>query len=326
MIVLNNLVSIIIPTYNRADLISETLDSIISQSYKNWECIIVDDGSTDNTAEVIGDYLLRENRIKYFNRPKNCIKGANSCRNFGFEVSKGDFIKWFDSDDLMYIDFIEKQAKTLKDNEELDFCANFSSFFNVNGETEWVEVPENIENKNAISNFILGKLFFLTPATLWRRSSLINRQLFDETLFNAHETDFNFRRLVEKMNFEYSTEILFTVRRGHDSIDRNSNIDINSLQSKFDYFQKVFNYLLENIDHSTRDMMYVLQRQLGVFYIIRNLDSDFNSNFKNWKTLNKNIWKSPFRNVYFVKYIFASALILVFKIGYSFVSTKKLYQ
>ena len=144
------LVSIIIPTYNRAHLIGETLDSVLAQTYQNWECLVVDDGSTDGTKSVISQYITNDGRIKFFKRPENKPKGANACRNIGLNEAQGKYIVFFDSDDLMYIDFIEKQAKTLKDNEELDFCANFSSFFNVNGETEWVEVPENIENKNQL--------------------------------------------------------------------------------------------------------------------------------------------------------------------------------
>ena len=184
-------------------------------------------------------------------------------------------------------------------------------------------MPEKIEDHNSISNFIFGKLFFLTPATLWRRSSLYKKDLFDESLYNAHETDFNFRRLIERMRFKYSTEVLFSVRRGHDSIDKSANTNINSLQSKFDYFQKVYNYTLKNtINLTDGEMTYVLQRQLGVFYIIRNLNSNFNSNYKLWRTLNSNIWNSPFRNYYFIKYILASVVILFFKSGYRFVSTK----
>ena len=74
------LVSIIIPTYNRAHLISETLRSIKLQTYQNWECIIIDDGSTDNSAEVIAEFCAQDNRSQFFKRPQNQPKGANTCR------------------------------------------------------------------------------------------------------------------------------------------------------------------------------------------------------------------------------------------------------
>ena len=82
------LISIIIPTYNRAQIIGETLDSLIAQTYANWECIAVDDGSTDNTDEVLVAYCNKDTRFQYHHRPKDKLKGPNSCRNYGFTRSK----------------------------------------------------------------------------------------------------------------------------------------------------------------------------------------------------------------------------------------------
>ena len=73
-----SLISIIIPTYNRAHLISETLDSILAQTYLNWECIVVDDGSTDTTADVMREYIKKNSRFQYHQRPDNRKKGPNS--------------------------------------------------------------------------------------------------------------------------------------------------------------------------------------------------------------------------------------------------------
>ena len=83
------LVSIIIPNYNRADLIVETLNSIIAQTYTNWECIVVDDGSTDDSIKVIDEYSKLDPRIYLYIRPNHKRKGANSCRNYGLEMSRG---------------------------------------------------------------------------------------------------------------------------------------------------------------------------------------------------------------------------------------------
>jgi glycosyltransferase involved in cell wall biosynthesis len=105
------LISIIIPTFNRAHIIGETLDSIIAQSYTDWECIIVDDGSTDDTEVVIAEYINNDSRFKFYKRPKHREKGPNSCRNFGFEKSKGHLIHWFDSDDLLFNNALELYLK-----------------------------------------------------------------------------------------------------------------------------------------------------------------------------------------------------------------------
>jgi glycosyltransferase involved in cell wall biosynthesis len=107
------LVSVIIPTYNRAHLIGETLVSVLSQTYLNWECIIVDDGSTDNTLEIVTAFLDRDNRFQYHQRPTNRTKGACACRNYGFELAKGVYINWLDSDDLFSSNKIETQVNLL---------------------------------------------------------------------------------------------------------------------------------------------------------------------------------------------------------------------
>lgn len=86
------LVSIIIPTYNRAHLIGETLDSVLAQTYENWECIVVDDGSTDHTDEVMAEYCAKDSRFRYFHRPDTHKPGGNGARNYGFLMSRGEFV------------------------------------------------------------------------------------------------------------------------------------------------------------------------------------------------------------------------------------------
>lgn len=107
------LVSIIIPTYNRAHLIRETLDSILEQTYTNWECIVVDDGSTDTTKAVLKSYTDRDARFQYHKRPIERKKGANSCRNYGLSSSKGDYIQFLDSDDYLMNNKIAVQLKEI---------------------------------------------------------------------------------------------------------------------------------------------------------------------------------------------------------------------
>jgi glycosyltransferase involved in cell wall biosynthesis len=98
----NPLVSIIIPTFNRAHLIAETLNSVLAQSYENWECIVVDDGSTDTTDQLMAQYLAKDSRFQYHQRPTDRLPGGNAARNYGFEMCKGEFINFLDSDDLFH--------------------------------------------------------------------------------------------------------------------------------------------------------------------------------------------------------------------------------
>ena len=108
----NSLVSIIMPSYNTAKYIGESIDSVIEQTYKNWELIIVDDCSTDNTDEVVAQY--DDSRIIYLKNEKN--SGAAVSRNKALRVAKGEWIAFLDSDDLWDTTKLEKQLKFMIDN------------------------------------------------------------------------------------------------------------------------------------------------------------------------------------------------------------------
>lgn len=113
--------SIVIPTYNRADFIGKTVESLLNQEYKNFEIIVIDDGSTDNTKEVISKF---ENpKVKYFYK-KNEERGA--ARNFGVKQSKGDYINFFDSDDIAYVNHLNVACQTIQENESPEvFALNY---------------------------------------------------------------------------------------------------------------------------------------------------------------------------------------------------------
>ena len=110
---MSGMVSIIMPSYNTANFIEETIASVLSQTYTNWELIIVDDCSTDNTDEVVQKYLSDE-RIKYFKNEKN--SGAAVSRNRALREANGKWIAFLDSDDLWSKDKLEKQIRFMVDN------------------------------------------------------------------------------------------------------------------------------------------------------------------------------------------------------------------
>ncbi|MCI2228403.1 glycosyltransferase [Polaribacter sp. MSW13] len=104
---MNNLVSIITPSFNSAKFIAETINSVISQTYKNWEMIIVDDVSTDNSVQIINSFIEKDDRIKLHKLKNN--SGAAVARNKAIELSKGNFIAFLDSDDLWLQNKLEEQ-------------------------------------------------------------------------------------------------------------------------------------------------------------------------------------------------------------------------
>lgn len=122
--ILTNKISIIIPTFNRAHTILESLESVQKQSYRNWECIIIDDGSLDNSKEIINAFIKKDKRFKLILRPNYRNKGAASCRNIGLENITGQFIQYLDSDDLMAANKFETQINrlTIEDLNTLATC------------------------------------------------------------------------------------------------------------------------------------------------------------------------------------------------------------
>jgi glycosyltransferase involved in cell wall biosynthesis len=183
---LNSLVSIIIPTYNRAHLIGETLDSVLAQTYQNWECIVVDDGSTDDTDALIARYMAQDARFRYYHRPKDRQPGGNATRNYGFEVSKGEYIQWFDSDDIMLPEFLEKKVAAFTPSAVLTICTGYSADANLQN--------RKLKNMPTITHlfkqYVLWQSGIMSPSILFRRSFLEGKILFDETLQRGQENEF----------------------------------------------------------------------------------------------------------------------------------------
>src|SRR5690606_23458457 len=117
----NGKVSIIIPFYNSQEYLAETLESVADQSFINWECLCIDDGSTDNSAMIVENFIARDDRFKIFSRPSHLRKGGNSCRNYGFQQAKGEYVQWFDSDDLMHKQMLEKKVVALGRNQTINY-------------------------------------------------------------------------------------------------------------------------------------------------------------------------------------------------------------
>ena len=127
----HGLISIITPTWNCAHFICETIRSVQAQTYQNWEMIISDDCSTDNTKEVIAPYLEADSRLKYICNPIN--SGAAITRNNALKSAKGKWIAFLDSDDLWTPDKLEKQIKFMVDN---GYHFSYTNYCEINEQSE----------------------------------------------------------------------------------------------------------------------------------------------------------------------------------------------
>ena len=115
------IVTIIMATYNRAHLIVETLHSIQQQTFGDWECLIIDDGGTDNTQEVLAPLLEQDHRFHFLKRPNPYLKGLPGCRNYGLDVAQGAFIVFFDDDDIVNPDNLKTSLAVLQ-QKQVAFC------------------------------------------------------------------------------------------------------------------------------------------------------------------------------------------------------------
>lgn len=131
------LVSIIIPTFNREDLIKETLLSIKKQSYSNWECIIVDDGSSDNTEAVIKEFIKDDSRFLFYSLEH---QGVSFARNHALSKVSGEFIQFLDSDDLLHENKIKDSLEILQ-NEKADYKIVISNFMMFKGDLSTIQEP-----------------------------------------------------------------------------------------------------------------------------------------------------------------------------------------
>lgn len=118
-----SLVSIIMPVYNCKDFIGITLDSVIAQTYQNWELIIVDDCSTDNTADVIASYADKEPRIRYYKLSTN--SGAAISRNTAVDQAKGKYLAFLDSDDVWFPEKLKRQINFMRQNGYTFTCTSY---------------------------------------------------------------------------------------------------------------------------------------------------------------------------------------------------------
>ena len=154
------MISIIIPTYNRAHLLPRAIDSVLRQTYTQWELIISDDGSTDNTEEVLQPYLKME-KIRYL---KNKNRGATSARNSGAKIAKGNYLTFLDSDDEAFEEWLASFAEKILEDCDI-ICCGYNYYDNT-GEYLKSNYPENmgVLYKNNVGRFTNGGVFILKKA------------------------------------------------------------------------------------------------------------------------------------------------------------------
>jgi len=192
----NPLFSIIIPTYNRADFVTKTIESLLNQTYTNFEIIVVDDGSTDNTMEVV--IAITDSRISYYKK-ENAERGA--ARNFGTKKAKGEYINFFDSDDLAYPNHLETALEVIKENHHPSIFALHYDIKDTNNQILRVGTPF----KNINSQLMHGNLLSCNGVFVKKEVAL--KHPFSEIReLSASEDYLLWLQLAARYPFSYSNQ------------------------------------------------------------------------------------------------------------------------
>ncbi len=209
------LVSIITPLYNSEKYIAETIESVLAQTYSNWEMIIVDDCSKDNSTKIVEEYQKKDRRIKLYRNEIN--KGVSYTRNRAIDLSQGKYIAFLDSDDLWKKEKLEKQIKFM---EEKNVVLSYTAYEKINEDGSKrgeVRVPDKLDYEELLKNCLIG---FLTA--IYRKE-----ELKDFKFINSKAEDYIFwLSILKRINYAYGlNEILASYRVLNNS--RSSNkIDI----------------------------------------------------------------------------------------------------
>ncbi len=165
------LVSIIVPVYNAGRFIDETIQTVLDQTYTNWELLLVDDKSTDNSMKLIRPYASKDNRIKLLSNKQN--SGAAISRNKGIDAATGRFIAFLDADDLWLPMKLQKQVPFMK---ERDCAFSFTGyeFANAAGDPNGkkVHVPATITYKQALKNTTISTITVMFDMTKLTKSDI----------------------------------------------------------------------------------------------------------------------------------------------------------
>ena len=272
---LKPLFSIIIPTYNRADFIGKTIQSFLNQTYANLEIIVVDDGSTDNTEEIIKAF--KNPKINYYKK-ENAERGA--ARNFGTQKAKGDYINFFDSDDIAYPNHLEIALELINKNKPDAFAVHYDL---KNAQNKIVRVSDPYNNIN--QQLINGNL--LNCNSVFLKKGIALKHPFSEIRELSGSEDYLlWLQIASNYKFYYSNIKTYALiehnTRSVISINKNSLIKRKELMLKLAvedkaikeyYIHKFQNLTTNTYSYIALHLIIAKYKKSGLNYLLKSLKS-----------------------------------------------------
>lgn len=218
-------VSVVIPTYCRAHLIGQAIQSVLNQTYQDLEIIVVDDCSSDNTEEIVRS--IKDDRIRYLRHEKN--KGAPAARNTGIKAAKGIYIAFQDSDDEWLPQKLEKQMKIFE-NASPKVGVAYTGFLRIeNDKKEYIPYSWVTQKEGDIHRELLKGNFVTTPSIVARKECFNKAGMFDECLLRLQDWELVIR-LSKYYDFKCIDEPLLISKYISDSITTNKEARIKALK------------------------------------------------------------------------------------------------
>lgn len=245
--------SIVIPVYNHPDELCAMIDSIIANSYQPWELLLIDDGSDKQTIVREQEYAKKDPRIKLVER-NQLPKGAQTCRNMGLQLAQGEFLIWFDSDDIISDECLKNRVASIKSHPELDFMVFPSGVV----ENDKIVSGPHIRNMgfrilpDDLSLFAQRFLPFTVWTNIYRVDSLHKFGMnWDVNLLSLQDSDFNIQALLRGMKFDYAqVPIDYYYRINYSSNTIASNIVSKKHQKSHAYWiEKTFQQIQSKYNH-----------------------------------------------------------------------------
>lgn len=261
-----NLISIVIPTFNSSAYLKATLDSVLSQTYFHWECILVDDGSSDLTESIVANYLEKDNRFQSYKRPENLSKGPSSARNYGVSKTKGDYLIFLDADDLLTTTCLENRVAQFQQNPDYDFLVFQMERFVDVPEFSKKEIEVEQDKKRILESFI--KLHGQWPVT----SPIYKIEFFKTIGFNSELVVFEDLEVAIKAIIQASDFKIFNIIDCFYRNDANYQTKYNTLEVKTKMV-KAFQILLQSL-------VYLMQKNTEKQFKNRDIKNYFVESYK----------------------------------------------
>ncbi|OSZ82176.1 hypothetical protein CAP35_02590 [Chitinophagaceae bacterium IBVUCB1] len=232
-------ISIITPSYNRGYIIDETAQSIFSQTHDNWEWVIVDDGSTDDSWEKLRTYAAKDNRVKVYQRDRE-PKGACTCRNIAVEKCTGDFVMFLDTDDVLASFCLEQRALAAVADPDADFIIFPMLLFK--NKPDDTKLLWNIDkDEDDLNRILKGDAICQGTGTLWKRQSFIDIGMWQEGLKLWQDVELHIRSLLWPVKYKKRMDLEPDVflRISDDSLSRVGYYSAPKMESRVQVFTDI---------------------------------------------------------------------------------------